>query len=536
MGTVRSRTAATTTVTTRRRPVTGAGADPAEGAESDTTDGGGAGSSNGTDGRGAGAPPVMRTSPLPTCVLRARLLSEAYGTRPGPTRPGGPCRSRAAEPRQPDGPEWTAPVDPAMMVYMDSNDSSPRLATSRRGFLAASAVAAATPLLVEAAPAAAAPSAPARSVTAAPSGFTRGPGRPELPQLPDRELRRAAARDRPPAHRGHRPPAGRPSAPGTRCPAQDDPVRGIGAARDWIFAPARRRTPPRSGGRMTVELQSFVQPAGPRIPAPTTITNVIATLRGTTAPDRVYVVTGHYDSRVTDVLNGTGDAPGADDDALRRGRRAGAGPGDGRPGRPRRPSSSPPSPARSRACSARPSWRSSSRRPAPTSRACSATTSSAPATPHDGTATDPRTVRLFVEGVPTSETAQQAAIRQAVGGENDGPSRQLARFVGERGRERRHRHGGPGRSGGATGTCAAATTSRSCSRATRPRGSPSRGRTSTTSTRTSGWRTACSSATCPSSATSTTSRGWPGSTRPRSGRWPRRPGTPKDVRHRRPPR
>jgi Zn-dependent M28 family amino/carboxypeptidase len=40
-------------------------------------------------------------------------------------------------------------------------------------------------------------------------------------------------------------------------------------------------------------------------------------------------------------------------------------------------------------------------------------------------------VRLFTEGVPTSETAQQAAIRQAIGGENDGPSRQLARFIRE---------------------------------------------------------------------------------------------------------
>jgi Zn-dependent M28 family amino/carboxypeptidase len=48
---------------------------------------------------------------------------------------------------------------------------------------------------------------------------------------------------------------------------------------------------------------------------------------------------------------------------------------------------------------------------------------------HDGTEPDPHTVRLFVEGVPTSETAQQTAIRQAVGGENDGPSRQLARFA-----------------------------------------------------------------------------------------------------------
>jgi hypothetical protein len=47
----------------------------------------------------------------------------------------------------------------------------------------------------------------------------------------------------------------------------------------------------------------------------------------------------------------------------------------------------------------------------------------------DGTPPDPRTVRLFVEGVPTSETAAQAATRQSVGGEDDGPSRQLARFA-----------------------------------------------------------------------------------------------------------
>src|SRR5262249_6598715 len=50
---------------------------------------------------------------------------------------------------------------------------------------------------------------------------------------------------------------------------------------------------------------------------------------------------------------------------------------------------------------------------------------------HDGTANDPHTVRLFVEGVPTAETAAEANIRRAVGGENDGPSRQLGRFVGD---------------------------------------------------------------------------------------------------------
>jgi hypothetical protein len=48
---------------------------------------------------------------------------------------------------------------------------------------------------------------------------------------------------------------------------------------------------------------------------------------------------------------------------------------------------------------------------------------------HDGTRPDNRTVRLFVEGVPTSETPAQASVRQSIGGENDGPSRQLGRFV-----------------------------------------------------------------------------------------------------------
>ena len=45
--------------------------------------------------------------------------------------------------------------------------------------------------------------------------------------------------------------------------------------------------------------------------------NVVATLPGTQAAskDRTYVVSGHYDSRVTDVMNYTADAPGANDDA-----------------------------------------------------------------------------------------------------------------------------------------------------------------------------------------------------------------------------
>ena len=97
--------------------------------------------------------------------------------------------------------------------------------------------------------------------------------------------------------------------------SQDDPNRGIGAARDWIrdqFAQIATT----SDGRMTVELQSYIQPPASRIPVPTRITNVVATLRGTdpASADRVYVVSAHYDSRVTDVLNATSDSPGANDD------------------------------------------------------------------------------------------------------------------------------------------------------------------------------------------------------------------------------
>src|SRR6185503_8379720 len=96
--------------------------------------------------------------------------------------------------------------------------------------------------------------------------------------------------------------------------SQDDPNRGIGAARDWIFQEFQRYAAT-SGGRMSVELQSYVQEPAPRIPTATTITNVIDTLHGVEAPARIYVVTAHYDSRVTDVLNAVADAPGADDDA-----------------------------------------------------------------------------------------------------------------------------------------------------------------------------------------------------------------------------
>ncbi|HEX8422171.1 MAG TPA: M20/M25/M40 family metallo-hydrolase, partial [Pyrinomonadaceae bacterium] len=102
--------------------------------------------------------------------------------------------------------------------------------------------------------------------------------------------------------------------------AQDNPARGIGAARDWLKSEFQGIAQT-SGGRLTVELQSYTQEAMPpprgRIPQPTVITNVVATLRGTqpASAARMYVVSGHYDSMCTSPTDAVCDAPGANDDA-----------------------------------------------------------------------------------------------------------------------------------------------------------------------------------------------------------------------------
>ena len=102
---------------------------------------------------------------------------------------------------------------------------------------------------------------------------------------------------------------------GTRhtCSEQNSTTRGVGAARDWI-AGEMRKFAAKSEGRMVVTVPSYIQPVAARIPFPTRISDVVATLKGSEDPGRVYVVSGHYDSRVTDILNYKDDAPGADDE------------------------------------------------------------------------------------------------------------------------------------------------------------------------------------------------------------------------------
>jgi hypothetical protein len=224
--------------------------------------------------------------------------------------------------------------------------------------------------------------------------------------------------------------------------SQTDPIRGIGAATKWVFETLSRYAAA-SSGRMTVELQTFTQPATPpRIPADTAITNVVATLHGSTSPGRIYLVSGHIDSRVTDVLDANSDSPGADDDAsgvalimeLAR----------------VMSQRSPEATIVFTAVSGEEQGLFGSGYQAAQYKAANADIQGmfsddivGASVAEDGSR-DEHTIRLFTEGVPTAETTDQATTRKSVGGEVDGPSRQLGRFVqavaenGETGMRIRH--------------------------------------------------------------------------------------------------
>jgi hypothetical protein len=210
--------------------------------------------------------------------------------------------------------------------------------------------------------------------------------------------------------------------------SQTDPARGIGAATAWVTQ-QMQAIAATSNGNMTVRQQSYVQqPVPGRITATTTITNCIATLQGTANPQRFYVVTGHLDSRVTDVTDFNSDAPGADDDGsgvgcvleLARVFAAHQFPGtiifatvageeQGLFGSTFM--------AQQMAAAGNDVQGMFSNDIVGTGDA------------HDGTQPDPFTVRMFLEGIPTNASANDIALMQSVGGENDGKSRQLGRFV-----------------------------------------------------------------------------------------------------------
>ncbi|HEU4470379.1 MAG TPA: M20/M25/M40 family metallo-hydrolase [Flavisolibacter sp.] len=94
-----------------------------------------------------------------------------------------------------------------------------------------------------------------------------------------------------------------------------DKKRGIGAAREWVVQKFNEfgRS---SNGRLTAYLDTTtLAPDGRRVDVATSLGNPMAILKGTDPNDtRIYMISGHLDSRVTDVMNRTADAPGANDD------------------------------------------------------------------------------------------------------------------------------------------------------------------------------------------------------------------------------
>jgi hypothetical protein len=211
---------------------------------------------------------------------------------------------------------------------------------------------------------------------------------------------------------------------------QYDPNRGIGAARDWLYAEFQKAAA-QSGGRMTVEKQTFEQPKAQRVPQPTMLTNVVATLKGTQAESekRTYVVSGHYDSMCSSPTDAKCDAPGANDDAsgtaavLEMARAMAKYKFDATivfmtvPGE-------------EQGLLGAAHFAEEAKKNNVDIEGMLDNDIIGSSLGGNGVH-DPHTVRVFSEGVPSNETTQEATTRRSVGGENDSTSRQLARFIKE---------------------------------------------------------------------------------------------------------
>lgn len=96
---------------------------------------------------------------------------------------------------------------------------------------------------------------------------------------------------------------------------QTDAKRGIGAARNWVLKKFNEFAKG-SNGRLSAMIDTTtIQANGKRVDKPVVLGNVVATLKGTDPNDsRIFIISGHLDSRRSDVMDVVGDAPGADDD------------------------------------------------------------------------------------------------------------------------------------------------------------------------------------------------------------------------------
>ena len=96
---------------------------------------------------------------------------------------------------------------------------------------------------------------------------------------------------------------------------QTSNTKGIGAARNWVLKKFNQFAK-NSEGRLSAMIDTTTIAAdGRRVDVPVLLGNVVATLKGTDPNDkRIFIISGHLDTRRTDVMDRTGDAPGANDD------------------------------------------------------------------------------------------------------------------------------------------------------------------------------------------------------------------------------
>jgi Zn-dependent M28 family amino/carboxypeptidase len=208
--------------------------------------------------------------------------------------------------------------------------------------------------------------------------------------------------------------------------AQDNPTRGIGASRDWIFDEFKRISAD-CGGCLEVEKQTYLQEKGRRVPEPINVTNVIATLKGTKNPDRIYVVSGHYDTMCGDPSDGDCDAPGANDD----------GSGTAAVIEMARVMSKQKFDATIIFMTVAGEEQGLLGATYFAEQAIKNKLDIEAMFTNDiigGVKTfkdrpDRNSVRVFAEGVPSNESEAEANLRRSVGGENDSPARQLGRYI-----------------------------------------------------------------------------------------------------------
>ncbi|QHL89429.1 M20/M25/M40 family metallo-hydrolase [Nibribacter ruber] len=210
-----------------------------------------------------------------------------------------------------------------------------------------------------------------------------------------------------------------------------DKKKGIGAARNWAEAELQKAAAT-SGGRMTVTQDKYVVKAdGRRVKEDTEFANVMATLKGTDPnDDRVFIVSGHIDSRNTDVMDVKGKAPGANDD----------GSGTSAVIELARVMAKQPFPATIIFVCVQGEEQGLIGARHLAERAKKENWNLVAMLNNDmiGNSFSDETglkdntrVRIFSEGVPAFETPEMTAMRKSTGGENDSRSRQLARYMKE---------------------------------------------------------------------------------------------------------